>query len=112
MLIQKRKNSLLIRLSVIGLVFCFLAYSSQCIAKEKVIKIGVLASFTGAASDVESLWVAGIKKAVEEINYRGGWKGIPIETRVFEAGGKPELTYVAAQKMIYNESVNIILAGC
>jgi branched-chain amino acid transport system substrate-binding protein len=111
MLIQWTHTPLKIGFLIIVFLACFLAFLNQGSAKEKIIKIGVLTTpATGPASDVGANWIRGIKKAVEEINYRGGWNKIPLKTLVLETGDRVQIAELAAQRLIYNESVNVILS--
>lgn len=108
-MLSKITKNVFVLILIIVFSGCFFIFSNQSFTKEKSIKIGVLTPLTGPAATFGGDWVQGIQKSGEEINSRGGWKGIPLELLSTDIGYKPEAAYSAAQKLIYNESVNFIL---
>lgn len=96
---------------IIALVLIFLAISSRQNNRleTKTIKIGAIASMTGAYASVGENTKKGIDLAVNEINKNGGVLGKPIEIVYQEYPGDDQKVAVTAFYKLVNSGVNLII---
>jgi len=89
----------------------FLIGLLSCQKEEKVIKVGVLHSFTGTMSISEKAVADATLLAIEEINAAGGLLGKKIVPIIYD--GKSDANYFAlqAEKLINQEKVEVVF-GC
>lgn len=78
-------------------------------SEPKTIKIGVIASMTGAYSNVGENSKKGIDLAVSEVNKKGGVLGRPVEVVYKEYPGEDQKVAVSAFYELTSSGVNLII---
>jgi len=98
--------------AVIAILLICLAVPSLFAADSHVVKIGVLAPITGAASADGQEFVNGARLAVQEINKAGGVLGYTFEVVPGDTMDmKPDAVLSAVNKLLSDPQVGIILTG-
>ncbi|MGI6557692.1 MAG: ABC transporter substrate-binding protein [Limnochordia bacterium] len=96
------------RIVVIGLLIV-LAISAVGLAADKVIKFGILAPFTGGSAPNGDATTNGALLAIEQINKEGGILGHKLELVWEDSQGAATPAVTAAQKLIYQHKVDVII---
>jgi len=112
-LVKKGKNFSKIIFSLF--LICLVCWTLQfvCFAEaDKVVKIGLLTSYTGplAANGVES--VRGAKLAFKEINAAGGINGYKFELLTADAKNREPDVVLSATLNLLNSDVDCIIGAC
>jgi branched-chain amino acid transport system substrate-binding protein len=82
------------------------------LAQEKSVRVGFIGSLTGPDPGYGAAMRGGVETSVQEINEKGGIKGIPIEV-IFEDGGciNSKGAVTAAHKLVSIDRVPAIIGG-
>ena len=79
--------------------------------KKETYRIGAILPLSGSLGFMGKMEGDGIKLAVENINASGGVNGIPIELKLDDSQGKPDIAVTAAQKMMTVDDIKIIISS-
>lgn len=83
------------------------------LASARDILVGVVDDLSGPAAGYGIRHVNGIKLAVEEINNKGGVKGIgKFKLIIEDTGTDPAQAVSATKKVIYRDKVDVLMAAC
>src|SRR3990167_3931072 len=96
------------------LIILVMTACQQQVAKPAVsetIKIGFIGPLTGDTASLGTTLRDGAEIAVEEINAKGGVNGKKIEAIYEDGGCKAQGATLAAQKLINNDKVVLIIGG-
>ena len=102
---MKRQGLVLVVLALIGLV----ALSSSSFAAGNTIKIGIVDTYTGPASNYTLDVLDGFKLALEKINAKGGVLGKKIEYTTRDEKFKPDIGLAMAKELILKENVDVLV---
>ncbi len=94
---------------ILVLVFVSMNRNQNSGSEPKTIKIGVIASMTGAYSNVGENSKKGIDLAVSEVNKKGGVLGRPIEVVYKEYPGEDQKVAVSAFYELNSSGINLII---
>jgi branched-chain amino acid transport system substrate-binding protein len=75
------------------------------------IRIGMLAPLTGNGASFGISQKEGVELALEEINKNGGINGLPVEITVEDTKTEPPVAVTAANKLIYNEKIPVLIGS-
>lgn len=102
-------------LSCLGLLVVSIAIGSIMVpctaAEEKVLPIGVITPMSGRGADWGRMQKQGVEMAVQEINAKGGVKGIKFELLIEDDKGDPKESATVAKKFASNEKIKVVLGG-
>lgn len=79
--------------------------------KKETYRIGAILPLSGSLGFMGKMEADGMKLAVENINASGGVNGVPIELKIDDSQGKPDIAVTAAQKMITVDDIKIIISS-
>jgi len=98
-----------------GLLVCAVVLSAVVLCAgafaADTIKVGVLLPLTGAQAKFGEIEKRSFEMAAEEINAKGGVKGMKIELLFEDDTGKPDVGRSAVEKLISREKVPVITGG-
>ena len=98
-----------------GLLACAVVLSAVVLCSgafaADTIKVGVLLPLTGAQAKFGEIEKRSFEMAAEEINAKGGVKGMKIELLFEDDTGKPDVGRSAVEKLISREKVPVITGG-
>jgi len=98
-----------------GLLACAVVLSAVVLCSgafaADTIKAGVLLPLTGAQAKFGEIEKRSFEMAAEEINAKGGVKGMKIELLFEDDTGKPDVGRSAVEKLISREKVPVITGG-
>ena len=98
-----------------GLLACAVVLSAVVLCSgafaADTIKVGVLLPLTGAQAKFGEIEKRSYEMAAEEINAKGGVKGMKIELLFEDDTGKPDVGRSAVEKLISREKVPVITGG-
>jgi len=98
-----------------GLLACAVVLSAVVLCggalAADTIKVGVLLPLTGAQAKFGEIEKRSYEMAAEEINAKGGVKGMKIELLFEDDTGKPDVGRSAVEKLISREKVPVITGG-
>ena len=77
----------------------------------QTIKVGVLLPLTGSQAKFGEIEKRSYEMAVEEINAKGGVRGMKIELRFEDDTGKPDVGRSAVEKLISRDKVPVLTGG-
>ncbi len=86
-----------------------LAHSNP--AHSESVKVGVILPLTGTLGSFGSMARRSFVLAADEINTRGGVKGMPLELHVADTAGNPRLARDAIQKLVLENQVAMVVGG-
>ncbi|MCP3143179.1 ABC transporter substrate-binding protein [Pyxidicoccus xibeiensis] len=81
----------------------------QAASQTGPILLGTLGSLTGSEASFGTVVRDGIQFAIEEVNAKGGVKGRKVELRSYDTQGRIEESVAAAQRLIGQDRVAVIL---
>lgn len=96
-------------LAVAGLLFAVVLCGGVMAAD--TVKVGVLLPLTGAQAKFGEIEKRSFEMAAEEINAKGGVKGMKIELLFEDDTGKPDVGRSGVEKLISREKVPVITGG-
>jgi branched-chain amino acid transport system substrate-binding protein len=99
------KKLLAVAVSLFAVVLCGGALAAD------TIKVGVLLPLTGAQAKFGEIEKRSFEMAAEEINAKGGVKGMKIELLFEDDTGKPDVGRSGVEKLISREKVPVITGG-
>ena len=104
------------KLSCLVLLVVFVVIGSMAVpclaAEEKVLTIGFTAPFSGRAAEYGRMQKQGVDLAVQEINAKGGIKGIKFEVVPEDDKLDPKEAANIAKKFGSNEKIKVVVGGC
>lgn len=106
-------KKLLIGLVLIVVAICFL---SNCSKSEKEYVIAIASSLSGSLAENGKDMSNGAKLAFDEINNKGGLKGVKIKYELFDDQADPKMAVNVANKIVQNEKIIAVVghltSGC
>ena len=98
-----------------GLLACAVVLSAVVLCSgafaADTIKVGVLLPLTGAQAKFGEIEKRSFEMAAEEINAKGGGKGMKIELLFEDDTGKPDVGRSGVEKLISRENVPVLTGG-
>jgi branched-chain amino acid transport system substrate-binding protein len=100
---RSARSAVLITLALLG---------AACEKKAPVaetILIGHVGSLTGSEASFGNSTENGLRLAIEDINAKGGIKGMKVAAKTYDDQGKPEEAAVAATRLITQDKVKVLI---
>lgn len=97
-------------LGIIILVVSVLFFGSKAIAADKI-KVGLIASLSGASAKSGEAITRGLTIAIDEINAAGGLLGRQVELLRRDDEANPAKGLIAARELIQREKVALLVGG-
>lgn len=97
-------------LGIIVLVVSVLFFGSKAIAEDKI-KVGLIASLSGASAKSGEAITRGLTIAIDEINAAGGLLGRQVELLRRDDEANPAKGLIAARELIQREKVALLVGG-
>ncbi len=94
-------------ISLIGLLFSLCA-SIAC-AQTASIKIALVAPFTGQYAAYGTQLLSGASQAANDLNNKGGVKGVKIEIMPFDDQCNPDLAVRRAEEILANKQLHVVI---
>ena len=109
----RKRVQLVVVLWVLGLLVAVLG-STSCRRKQpeaRPVEVGAVFPLSGNLGYVGKMLADGCALAVEDVNAKGGIRGVPLHVRFDDSQGKPDIGVTAAQKMIDVDKVPVVMTA-
>ncbi len=93
----------------VATLFCLLVNAPPVLAQAKTFTVGIPLPLTGAEAKFGEIEKQAYEMAVEEINAKGGVKGMKLALDIQDSGGKPETATAIVEKFITIDKYPIVV---
>ena len=105
---------LLIAVALAGIVIVFRNPSPKRLASlqpKHPIEIGAILPLSGSLAFMGRMEGDGMRLAIEDINAKGGINGVPLELKLDDSQGRPDVAVTAVQRMMTVDGIKTIVAS-